>query len=149
MVHARLAASPDRLLWEVIPPEMVYNELTPVCSSAALIVFTMFVCWSYTIWRKNIMGNHELKKIRQVFEVYVFFHWIAPGRQRSLFSLPLYFSLSRLVSYRYALICQQCFSHNGMALKEEFEYLGKLRNALLHFWRCFSGKTEVIGRLEM
>ncbi|XP_078144926.1 endoplasmic reticulum junction formation protein lunapark-B [Centroberyx gerrardi] len=24
---------------------------------------------------------------------------------------------------RYALICQQCFSHNGMALKEEFEYL--------------------------
>lgn len=28
-------------------------------------------------------------------------------------------------SYRYALVCQQCFSHNGMALKEEFEYLGK------------------------
>lgn len=26
---------------------------------------------------------------------------------------------------RYALICQQCFSHNGMALKEEFEYIGK------------------------
>ncbi|XP_068183086.1 endoplasmic reticulum junction formation protein lunapark-B isoform X2 [Antennarius striatus] len=24
---------------------------------------------------------------------------------------------------RYAMICQQCFSHNGMALKEEFEYL--------------------------
>lgn len=24
---------------------------------------------------------------------------------------------------RYALICKQCFSHNGMALKEEFEYL--------------------------
>lgn len=24
---------------------------------------------------------------------------------------------------RYALICQQCFSHNGMALREEFEYL--------------------------
>ncbi|XP_067368890.1 endoplasmic reticulum junction formation protein lunapark-B isoform X2 [Channa argus] len=24
---------------------------------------------------------------------------------------------------RYALICQQCFSHNGMALKEEYEYL--------------------------
>ncbi|XP_047458077.1 endoplasmic reticulum junction formation protein lunapark-B isoform X2 [Mugil cephalus] len=24
---------------------------------------------------------------------------------------------------RYALICQQCYSHNGMALKEEFEYL--------------------------
>ncbi|XP_029305208.1 endoplasmic reticulum junction formation protein lunapark-B isoform X2 [Cottoperca gobio] len=24
---------------------------------------------------------------------------------------------------RYALVCQQCFCHNGMALKEEFEYL--------------------------
>lgn len=26
-------------------------------------------------------------------------------------------------SNRYALICQKCSSHNGMALKEEFEYL--------------------------
>ena len=26
---------------------------------------------------------------------------------------------------RYALICRQCQSHNGMALKEEFEYIGK------------------------
>ena len=30
------------------------------------------------------------------------------------------------LSYRYALICQQCLSHNGMALKEEFEYIGKI-----------------------
>jgi hypothetical protein len=28
-------------------------------------------------------------------------------------------------SNRYALICKQCYSHNGMALKEEFEYVGK------------------------
>ncbi|KAF3824347.1 hypothetical protein GH733_008632 [Mirounga leonina] len=42
-------------------------------------------------------------------------------------------ALDRIVEYlvgdgpqnRYALICQQCFSHNGMALKEEFEYIGK------------------------
>lgn len=27
--------------------------------------------------------------------------------------------------YRYALICQQCVSHNGMALREEFEYTGE------------------------
>ena len=27
---------------------------------------------------------------------------------------------------RYALICKNCFSHNGMALKEEFEYIGEL-----------------------
>ena len=26
---------------------------------------------------------------------------------------------------RYALICAQCYSHNGMALKDEFEYTGK------------------------
>lgn len=25
---------------------------------------------------------------------------------------------------RYALICRQCDSHNGMALKEEFEFFG-------------------------
>lgn len=37
-----------------------------------------------------------------------------------------------LFSLRYALICQQCFSHNGMALKEEFEYLGENRNTPLH-----------------
>ena len=26
---------------------------------------------------------------------------------------------------RFALICKQCQSHNGMALREEFEYIGK------------------------
>ena len=28
-------------------------------------------------------------------------------------------------SNRFALICKQCQSHNGMALREEFEYIGK------------------------
>lgn len=40
--------------------------------------------------------------------------------------------MDRLVDYimadgpsnRYALVCKECHSHNGMALKEEFEYLG-------------------------
>lgn len=40
--------------------------------------------------------------------------------------------IDRLVDYlvgdgpsnRYALVCRQCNSHNGMALKEEFEYIG-------------------------
>uniref|UniRef100_A0A0B6ZQE6 Endoplasmic reticulum junction formation protein lunapark n=1 Tax=Arion vulgaris TaxID=1028688 RepID=A0A0B6ZQE6_9EUPU len=40
-------------------------------------------------------------------------------------------TMDRLMDYlvgdgpenRYALVCQQCHSHNGMALKEEFEYL--------------------------
>ncbi|KAL8183511.1 UNVERIFIED_CONTAM: hypothetical protein K2H54_043336 [Gekko kuhli] len=46
-------------------------------------------------------------------------------------------ALDRIVEYlvgdgpqnRYALICQQCFSHNGMALKEEFEYIEPLEDA--------------------
>lgn len=28
-------------------------------------------------------------------------------------------------NHRYALICRRCNSHNGMALKEEFEFIGK------------------------
>lgn len=43
-------------------------------------------------------------------------------------------SIVLVVSSRYALICQQCFSHNGMALKEEFEYLGRKRRlTVLYF----------------
>lgn len=42
--------------------------------------------------------------------------------------------VDRLVEYvvgdgpnnRYALICRHCHSHNGMALKEEFEFISKL-----------------------
>ncbi|XP_053554450.1 endoplasmic reticulum junction formation protein lunapark [Bombina bombina] len=44
-------------------------------------------------------------------------------------------ALDRVIEYlvgdgpqnRYALICQQCFSHNGMALKEEFEYVESVK----------------------
>ncbi|CAD6201773.1 GSCOCG00002768001-RA-CDS [Cotesia congregata] len=49
--------------------------------------------------------------------------------------------LDRLVEYlvgdgpsnRYALICRQCDSHNGMALKEEFEYFG-FRCCYCQYW---------------
>lgn len=49
--------------------------------------------------------------------------------------------LDRLVEYlvgdgpsnRYALICHQCDSHNGMALKEEFEYFG-FRCCFCNYW---------------
>ncbi|XP_017891029.1 endoplasmic reticulum junction formation protein lunapark-B [Ceratina calcarata] len=36
-------------------------------------------------------------------------------------------------SNRYALICRHCESHNGMALKEEFEYFG-FRCCYCNFW---------------
>jgi len=29
---------------------------------------------------------------------------------------------------RFALICAECQSHNGMALREEFEYIGMICN---------------------
>ena len=40
---------------------------------------------------------------------------------------------------RYALICHQCCSHNGMALKEEFEYTGTgwLTPCILFFVKLF------------
>ncbi|KAG6802415.1 Protein lunapark-B [Apis mellifera caucasica] len=49
--------------------------------------------------------------------------------------------LDRLIDYivgdgpsnRYALICRNCDSHNGMALKEEFEYFG-FRCCYCNFW---------------
>ncbi|XP_051169668.1 endoplasmic reticulum junction formation protein lunapark-A [Leptopilina boulardi] len=49
--------------------------------------------------------------------------------------------LDKLVEYlvgdgpsnRYALICRQCESHNGMALKEEFEYFG-FKCCYCNFW---------------
>ncbi|KYN07583.1 Protein lunapark-B, partial [Cyphomyrmex costatus] len=49
--------------------------------------------------------------------------------------------IDRLVDYlvgdgpsnRYALICRQCNSHNGMALKEEFEYFA-FRCSYCNFW---------------
>ena len=34
---------------------------------------------------------------------------------------------------RYALICRQCQSHNGMALREEFEYVS-YRCCYCHYW---------------
>jgi len=42
--------------------------------------------------------------------------------------------LDRLIEYfigdgpqnRFALICAECHSHNGMALREEFEYIGNI-----------------------
>ena len=38
----------------------------------------------------------------------------------------LIYNFSQLFYKRYALICKSCHFHNGMALKEEFEFVGKL-----------------------
>ncbi|XP_012261954.2 endoplasmic reticulum junction formation protein lunapark-B isoform X1 [Athalia rosae] len=63
--------------------------------------------------------------------------------------------LDRLVEYlvgdgpsnRYALICRQCDSHNGMALKEEFEYFG-FRCCYCNFWNPARKQKPSAPRLE-
>lgn len=53
------------------------------------------------------------------------------------------FSLNQFVDYlvgdgpsnRYALICKSCHSHNGMALKEDFEYTSKMHHIYV-VWVC-------------
>ena len=35
---------------------------------------------------------------------------------------------------RYALICNECKSHNGMALREEFEYVSKFIYTILTYF---------------
>lgn len=46
-------------------------------------------------------------------------------RERSAFDRVIDFLVGEGPSNRYALICSRCNSHNGMALKEEYEYLGE------------------------
>ncbi|XP_033208212.1 endoplasmic reticulum junction formation protein lunapark-B isoform X3 [Belonocnema kinseyi] len=63
--------------------------------------------------------------------------------------------LDKLVEYlvgdgpsnRYALICRQCESHNGMALKEEFEYFG-FRCCYCNFWNPARKQKPSAPKLE-
>lgn len=48
-----------------------------------------------------------------------------PPRDRTKMDRVLEYLLGDGPQHKYALICQKCASHNGMALKEEFEYIGK------------------------
>ncbi len=49
---------------------------------------------------------------------------IAPNR--TIFDKILDFLIGEGPNNRYALICKSCHFHNGMALREEFEFVGKL-----------------------
>ncbi|XP_054006218.1 endoplasmic reticulum junction formation protein lunapark-B isoform X1 [Hylaeus anthracinus] len=50
-------------------------------------------------------------------------------------------------SNRYALICKHCESHNGMALKEEFEYFG-FRCCYCNFWNPARKQKSSAPKLE-
>uniref|UniRef100_A0A0K8R4V5 Endoplasmic reticulum junction formation protein lunapark n=1 Tax=Ixodes ricinus TaxID=34613 RepID=A0A0K8R4V5_IXORI len=54
-------------------------------------------------------------------------------RERSAFDRVIDFLVGEGPSNRYALICSRCNSHNGMALKEEYEYLA-FRCCYCLFW---------------
>lgn len=64
--------------------------------------------------------------------------------------------LDRLVEYivgdgpsnRYALICRKCESHNGMALKEEFEYFG-FRCCYCNFWNPARKQKPSAPKLDL
>ena len=49
-------------------------------------------------------------------------------------------------SNRYALICKQCQSHNGMALKEEFEYIA-YRCCYCYYWNPARKERPVAPKL--
>lgn len=46
-------------------------------------------------------------------------------RERSIMDRMVEYLLGDGPQNRYALICSECHSHNGMAIKEEFEYLSE------------------------
>ena len=46
-------------------------------------------------------------------------------------------------SNRYALICRQCFSHNGMALKEDFEFISMLPLICLRVSRLIQKRKKI------
>ena len=48
-------------------------------------------------------------------------------RERSAIDKVVEYLVGDGPQHRYALICRHCSSHNGMAFKEEFEYLSKYR----------------------
>ena len=48
---------------------------------------------------------------------------------------------------RYALICKQCESHNGMALKEEFDYMA-YRCCYCFYWNPARKQRPVAPRLQ-
>merc|ERR1719278_284123 len=48
---------------------------------------------------------------------------------------------------RYALICKQCQSHNGMALREEFEFIA-YRFCYCHYWNPARKQKPTAPRLE-
>ncbi|XP_017760982.1 PREDICTED: protein lunapark-B isoform X2 [Eufriesea mexicana] len=68
-------------------------------------------------------------------------------RQRSYLDRLIDYLVGDGPSNRYALICRHCESHNGMALKEEFEYFG-FRCCYCNFWNPARKQKPFAPKLE-
>lgn len=98
----------------------------------------------------TMAGNHDFRRtIINIIKAWMRQENIAESRNvmHTIHYIISLFWLFQVIEYlvgdgpnnRYALICKQCFSHNGMALKEEFDYTGmtcsKLNSAnKINFW---------------
>lgn len=69
------------------------------------------------------------------------------SHHKSLFDRLIDYLVGDGPSNRYALICRQCECHNGMALKEEFEYLG-FRCCYCNFWNPPRKQKPGIQKIE-
>ena len=55
------------------------------------------------------------------------------GGRRSTFDRVMEYIVGDGPDNKFALICSFCLNHNGMALKEEFQYVGKFTSLTNHF----------------
>lgn len=70
-------------------------------------------------------------------------------RERTAFDRVIDFLVGEGPSNRYALICTRCCSHNGMALKEEYEYLSFRCCYCFHWNQAKKQRPELPRVLEM
>lgn len=70
-------------------------------------------------------------------------------RERTAFDRVIDFLVGEGPSNRYALICNRCCSHNGMALKEEYEYLSFRCCYCFHWNQAKKQRPELPKVLEM
>lgn len=71
-----------------------------------------------------------------------------PPYERSFMDRMVEYLVGDGPSNRYALICRQCESHNGMALREEFEYLA-FRCCYCYYWNPARKQRPHAPRLPM
>uniref|UniRef100_H0XJD2 Endoplasmic reticulum junction formation protein lunapark n=1 Tax=Otolemur garnettii TaxID=30611 RepID=H0XJD2_OTOGA len=121
---------PERTVTPALPSNMLPRHLgSPATSVPGMVKTALYIiniCNLEHVSPKGISSS----LCQNVFMYLIGLHPPGPPLARPILPRERG-ALDRIVEYlvgdgpqnRYALICQQCFSHNGMALKEEFEYI--------------------------